>query len=228
MNVSDIIQIVLASLTLIGVIVALITTSWSIRAQNKQSLFEKRLEIFILCKTFYNLVEGNMKYLDLKTEECGYPIDLNLEFSWITNTDYFEGAPRIINDIYNEDYRYRFLQKLEDLGFIAEKCTLLFKGNNGITLQRFILAYRDTLRSIYGYQIVLDKMRNDPIEKMAKEALASGMTKAQTKTAKELCKNYGEPEFRKDLLDKLSALKKAANVIKKDDSLNKIKEQLTL
>ncbi|MBQ1387916.1 hypothetical protein IIY68_03965 [Candidatus Saccharibacteria bacterium] len=227
MNASDIIQIVLAFLTLIGVIVALITTSWSIRAQNKQSLFEKRLEAFVLCKTFYDLIDENIKHLDIKPEK-NYPLTISLEFSWITNTDYFEKSPRLIDDVYNEEYRYKFLQKLEDLNALSEKCSLLFKGTNGTLLQAFIASYRDTIRSMYGYQVLVEKMRDDPIEKMKKDAVAAGVTKMTPKTAKQLCESYGEPERQKELLKKIDNLKAAFNTLKKSNSLKKIKKQLIL
>jgi len=227
MSVSDIIQIVLAFLTLIGVIVALITTSWSIRAQNKQSLFEKRLEIFVLCKTFYELVDENIEHLDIKPEK-NYPLSISLEFSWITNSDYFEKSPRLINDVYNEEYRYRFLQKLEDLNTLSEKCALLFKGASSTALQVFIASYRDAIRSMYGYQVLVERMRDDPIEKMKKDAVVAGITKMAPKTAKQLCESYGEPKHQKELLKKIDALKESFEYLKKNNSLEKIKKQLTL
>lgn len=227
MNTSDIIQIVLASLTLIGVIVALIATSWSIRAQNKQSLFEKRLETFVLCKTFYDLIDENIEHLDIKPEKS-YPLTISLEFSWITNTDYFEKSPRLINDVYNEEYRYKFLQKLEDLNSLSEKCSLLFKGTNGALLRTFIASYRDAIRSMYGYQVLVEKMRNDPIEKMKKDAVVAGATKMVPKTAKQLCESYSEPKHQKELLKKINNLRAAFNDLKKNHSLEKIKKQLIL
>lgn len=227
MDTSDIIQIVLAILTFVGVIVALVTTAWSIYAQNKQSLFEKRLEVYLLCRTFYNLINENQKMLDTKSEH-DYPINVDLEFSWITNTDFFDGSPKLIFDIYNEEYRYKFLQKLEELGIISEKCSLLFKKDNGEELSHFISSYGNTLRSMYSYQIVLDKMRNDPTNEMLKANSRYGKTSMIPKDAKQLSKEYGEPKHRKKVLKDIVELKKSFKTLKDDSVLENIKKQLIL
>ncbi len=227
MNVSDIIQVILAILTFIGVGVALATTAWSIHAQNKQSLFEKRLEVYLLCKTFYSLINENQKILDIKSEH-DYPINVDFEFSWITNTDYFKGSPKLIFDIYNEEYRYSFLQRLEELGILSEKCTLLFKKEDGNKLSNFISSYSDTLRSMYSYQIVLDKMRNDPTNEILKANSRYGKTSMMPKDAKQLSLEYGEPKHRKKVLDDIDKLKKSFKTLGSTKVLEKVKKQLVL
>ena len=81
---------------------------------------------------------------------------------------------------------------------------------------------------MYGYQVLVEKMRDDPIEKMKKDAVAAGVTKMTPKTAKQLCESYGEPERQKELLKKIDNLKAAFNTLKKSNSLKKIKKQLIL
>ena len=227
MSISDIIQVILAILTFIGVGVALATTAWSIHAQNKQSLFEKRLEVYLLCKTIYGLIKENQKIFDIRSQH-GYPINIDFEFSWITNTDFFNGSPKIIFDIYNEEYRYKFLQKLEELGILSEKCILLFKKENGERLSSFISSYCDVLRSMYSYQIVLNKMRNDPTNEIIKANSKYGNSSMMPKDAKQLGQEYGEPKHRKKVLDDISELKRSFIALKDTNILEKIKKQLIL
>ena len=198
-----------------------------LRQQNKQAMFEKRLEVYLLCKIFYNLISENQKILDIKSEH-DYPINVDFEFSWITNTDFFDGSPKLIFDIYNEEYRYKFLQKLEELGTISEKCSLLFKNNYGEELSHFISSYSNALRSMYSYQIILDKMRNDPTNEILKTNSRYGKTSMMPKDAKQLSKEYGETKHRKKVLGDIAELKKSFKTLKDIDALENIKKQLIL
>lgn len=206
-------------------IVAIFMTVYTVRAQNKQNLFEKRLEVYLLCKTFYDLINDNQKVLDIKSEH-GYPINVDLEFIWITNTDFFNGSPKLIFDLHNEDFRYGFLQKLEELGIVAEKCSLLFERKDGEKLRIFIESYRNALRSMYSYQIVLNKMQNDPTNEILKDTYEPGKSIMMPKDAKQLCKEYGEAKHRKRVLDDIANLKKSFLILKRDHVLEKIKRKL--
>ncbi len=63
----DLIQIIIALITLGGVIAAILSTKWSIDKQNKQSLFEirsKNYTILALSMEDYGKIKGQIKFND--------------------------------------------------------------------------------------------------------------------------------------------------------------------
>lgn len=208
--------------------VAIFMTRCSIKAQNKQSLFEKRLDNYILCKTFFELVDENIEFLDSKKMRNGW-LDVYLELSWITSADYFERPNMVITDMTSDEFRYNFLQKLEDLKIIAEKSALLFCNHDGERLQKFVLAYRDTISSMYYYQLLVDRMQNDPMNKAIIESYGlDNIPKKQPKSRKKISQQYGEPKKREELLTNIDNLRNAFSDIKDNKVLEKIKKQLIL
>ena len=58
----DIWEIISNVCAVLGVLIAVWSLFKTIKAQNKQSLFQKRLDVYIPCKTFFNLI----KYLRMQ------------------------------------------------------------------------------------------------------------------------------------------------------------------
>lgn len=199
-----------------------------LKLQNRQSLFEKRLDNYIHCKTFYDLIEENLENLDIKSE-TSYQLNIDMEFIWITNTDYFEKSPRLIFDLNNEEYRYKFLQKLEDLKAIAEKSSILFPNDEGASIKKFVLAYRRVISAMYKYADLIDTMDNDPMDRSIKELYASGARPLESpKTFEELSKEYGEGKWRKELLESINDLRESFNTLRRKKILDKVKNRVTL
>ena len=78
------------------------------------------------------------------------------------------------------------------------------------------------------YQIVLDKMRNDPTNEILKANSRYGKTSMMPKDAKQLSLEYGEPKHRKKVLDDIDKLKKSFKTLESTKVLEKVKKQLVL
>lgn len=155
----DIWEIISSISAVVGIAIAaisLVVTCYSIRAQNKQSLFQKRVDVYMPCLTFLNLVNGILKLLkEAKIRfRKNYPSSAYTEFMAITSVGFFKDVQETINDLDDERYKYNFSERLSQLESITEKITLLFEGKHAKMLQDFIRNYRDTITKVYEYEIV--------------------------------------------------------------------------
>ena len=61
----------------------------------------------------------------------------------------------MINDPMNDDYRKKFLLKLEELKAIADISTFLYKGKYGEYIKDFALSYVEVLFEMFKYELFL-------------------------------------------------------------------------
>lgn len=196
--------------------------------QNRLTLLEKRVENYLLCRTFFNLVNEE-KELDFNFEQK-YRINVLIAFEHITNTHYFGEAPKIIEDMDNDIHRREFFEKIEDLENVAERSLLLFGKKHGEILKDFIMSYRGVLICMYNYYSVVYDMDNDRhnknIEKLYSNTGLQVIDGPKMKTEEELFAEYGEPKVRKELRSLAASLKRVAFEIKKRGTLNSIEKKL--
>ena len=217
----DIWEIIATFCAFLGVLVAVWSLTKTIKAQNKQSLFQKRLDVYIPCKKFLNLISERSKILrDASTRlSRNFPTGVYPEFEAITSIDFFEGSQNTRECLEDERRKYAFLRKLAEIDFLAEKSTLLFEGKDARILKEFISNFHDVVAKMYEYTIINKNIEKDIYN--LKEVCPSI-------SQKQKYDYYGEPKSRKELGEYIDNLLKSKDALIKNGTLNKLRKQMVL
>lgn len=197
-------------------IIALFQTRKQIKNSNKQFLFDKRLDKYLLAKGLLELYKANEKLLDYNNYPDDEAIIVDFQFMNLTNNNYLKDVTCIIKTPKNNDYKKNFLVKIEELKELSNEIRFLFPNKNGQLLENFIMKYQNILMELYKYQIILDLMMNDAIPRKNKP------------TYIELQKEYGELEHRHRLYNAINELKKSYYDVLDKKAINKIEKSIKL
>lgn len=203
-------------ITAVIAIIALFQTHVQIKISNKQFLFAKRLDKYLLAKGLLELYKDNEKLLDYNSCPDDEAIIVDYQFINLTNNNYLKNITCIINEPKNNDFKNAFLVKIEELKGLSTEIRFLFPNKNGQLLENFIMKYQNILMELYKYQIILDLMMNDAIPRKNKS------------TYIELQKEYGELEHRHRLYNAINELKKSYYDVLDKKAINKIEKSIKL
>ena len=203
---------------LVGIVTAIVAifslgqTRKQIKLSNKQHLFDKRVENYLIATGLIQLYRNNCMHFNDEKDEPMFSVDL--DFTWLTNNTYLEEITPAIHNPLKEPSHKELLIKLEDLKEVATKIKFLFYGKSSILLGDFILRYQELLFSMYQYQIILDKMNQ--------------VNEGHRLTIEEAQQKVGEKKYRIKLQDAFDNLKQADIMLKKENVEEKIKKQIKL
>lgn len=144
----------LSIVTVVAAVIALMQTKQQIKLSNKQHLFDKRVEQYLIAKGLIQLYENNDTILVFKENEPILSIDFI--FMQMTNNTYMEQMVDVISHPLEEPYHKKFLIRLEELKEISTKIKFIFSGKEAILLGDYILHYQELLFKMYQYQILLE------------------------------------------------------------------------
>lgn len=170
-------------------IIALFISCYQARLSNKQSLFNRRLNIWITVDKLMSVYANNAKNLKHDDEP---QMAIDLLFVWLTNTTYLQSISASINKVLDADLQLKLHLKLDEMRSLAMEARFCFKEKSGEAIAEFIEAYQSLLFSMYQYQILLNKM--------------SESAKEYQWTLEQAYENLHEPDQRKDLFERESAL----------------------
>ena len=136
-------------------IIALVISCYQARLSNKQSLFNRRLNIWITVDKLMSVYVKNARNLEHDDEP---QMAIDLLFAWLTNTTYLQSISASINHVLDDDSQLKLHLKLEEMKSLAMEARFCFKGKSGDAIAEFIEAYQSLLFSMYQYQILLNKM----------------------------------------------------------------------
>lgn len=170
-------------------IIALFISCYQARLSNKQSLFNRRLNIWITVDKLMSVYAKNAKNLEHNDEP---QLAIDRLFVWLTNTTYLQSISASINHVLDADPQLKLHLKLDEMRTLAMEAKFCFKGKSGDAIAEFIEAYQSLLFSMYQYQILLNKMSQSAREYQWTLVQAS--------------EKLHEPDKRKDLFEKESAL----------------------
>lgn len=205
-----------ATITAFIAIIALFQTHKQIGVNNKQFLFDKRLNKYLIARGLLELYKDNEKLLDFSKKRDNEPIIVDIHFINLTNNKYLKDVASIINDPKNNEFKNNFLVKIEELKQLSNEVRFLFQNKSGLSLGDFIMKYQKVLMELYNYQIILDLMKNDEIPRKNKP------------TYNELQKDYGELKHRYKLYRAIDDLKKSYDEVVNKKIINKIEKSITL
>lgn len=198
--------------TAVVAIIALIQTQQQIKLSNKQNLFDKRIENYIIATGLIQLYRSNCMYFNNEKDEPIFTADS--EFTWLTNNTYLEQITPAIENPLKEPSHKELLIKLENLKNVDAKIKLLFSGKASVLLGDFVLRYQELLFAMYQYKIILDKM-----EKVAEDYKL---------TLEESQQRVKEKQHRIKLQKAFENLKQADSMLKKENAEEQIKKQIKL
>lgn len=204
--------------TLVGIVTAIVAiialrkTNKQIELSNKQHLFDKRIENYLIAIGLIQLYRSNCTHFNDEKDE---PIfSTSLYFAWLTNNTYLEQITLAIDNTLKEPSHKELLIKLEDLKDVATKIKFLFSDEVSALLGNFVFSYQELLFSMYQYQIVLDKMNE--------------VNEGHRLTIKEAQEKVGEKQHRIKLQRAFDNLKQADSLLKKANVEEQIINQIKL
>lgn len=192
-------------------IIALLISCYQARLSNKQSLFNRRLNIWITVDKLMSVYVKNAKDLELDNEP---QMAIGQLFECLTNTTYLQSISTSINKVLDADLQLKLHLKLDEMRSLAMEARFCFKGKSGEAIAEFIEAYQSLLFSIYQYQILLNKM--------------SQSAKVYQWTLEQASEQLHEPEQRQDLFEKEDVLAASYKPLCQQNKRGAIQRQIQL
>lgn len=192
-------------------IIALLISCYQARLSNKQSLFNRRLTIWITVDKLMSVYAKNAKNLEYNDEP---QMAIGLLFEWLTNTTYLQSISTSLNHVLDADPQLKLHLKLDEMKSLAMEARFCFKGKSGDAIAEFIEAYQSLLFSMYQYQILLNKM--------------SQSAKEYQWTLEQASEKLHEPKQRKDLFEKENALAASYKTLCQQNIRGAIQHQIKL
>lgn len=153
-----VINILLPIVSLIIALVAIFQTKKQIVLSNKQYLFDRRLEKYIIIKDLLLLFANNR---ELIVDERDLAQCLDFEFSRLTNVSYLSDMIFAVNEPLNSDKQNVFLTKCEMLEKYAVEISLLWDNDIGKVFSEFIKTYKEVLFKLYQQQVFINGLKKD-------------------------------------------------------------------
>lgn len=152
----NILNVLLSAVSLIIALIAIFQTQKQIKLSNKQHLFDRRLEKYMVIKDLLSLFSKNREHVVDKKDlaQC-----LDLQFSWLTNVTYLSDMTFAINDTLNSEKQNILLSKCEMLEKNSVEISVLWNDEIGKVFSSFIKTYKEMLFKMYQQQICIDSIR---------------------------------------------------------------------
>ncbi len=142
----------------VAAFIALFISLWQSRTSNRQSLFDRRLRIWITVEKLIQLYKGAAIHL----KEDGEPqFAVDECYKWLTNTTFLQEITSAIAHIPSSEHQLKFHLKLDEMRTISAEASFAFRGKPGIAIAEFLDAYQALLFMMYRYQIMLNAMSTE-------------------------------------------------------------------
>lgn len=136
-------------------VIALFQTQKQIKLSNKQQLFDRRIEKYLLFKDLITLYK-NHRHLIVNDDTICEMVDF--QFSMFTNCNALEQICAAIDKPLHDEYHKILLTKLELLEKDSVEIALLWNSNIGKKAGCFVKQYKELLMSMYQQQILLNHL----------------------------------------------------------------------
>ena len=136
-------------------IIALFQTQKQIKLSNKQQLFDRRIDKYLLFKDLLSLYNGN-RHLFVDKDSIYTMVDF--QFSMLTNCSALEQMCSAIDKPLHDEDQKILLTKLEMLEKNAVELELLWNSEAGRRAGCFVKQYKELLMSMYKQQILLNRL----------------------------------------------------------------------
>ncbi len=142
---------VLSVIAALVAIFALFQTSQQIRTSNKQHLFDKRVEAYLIALVLIESYRSHRSILKrlLHDEKLN---SVDIEFYFFTDNDFLADIMLAIKLQTDRDQRNNFISKIGVIRDVGVKFRFLFTGNEANILSAFVLCYKELLYRLYKYE----------------------------------------------------------------------------
>lgn len=203
---------ILSIVTAVTAVIGIVLTWVQILKSNKQALFEKRIKYMVIVSGLVKLYKDNREGILRDTNDKNSPDFSNdIKFRELTNNTYLSTVSNVIQHPKDDSLRKNFLTALEDMEKLSWKIKLSFRCKASILTGDFVYQYQETLRKMYEYQIVLNKIDE--------------CNKKEDRKLEEWQEKIGEIEHIKKLWDQYGELENAYNKLVKNKSMEKLNKQ---
>lgn len=152
-----VINILLPIVSLIIALVAIFQTKKQIELSNKQHLFDRRLEKYIIIKDLLSLYSENREII-VDSEDLIRCVEC--QFSGLTNVSYLTDMIFAINEPLKSDKQNVFLSKCEMLEKYAVEISLLWDNDIGQIFSEFVKTYKELLNKLYKQKVCISLIDN--------------------------------------------------------------------
>ncbi len=160
---NQIMNIVLSITTTITAIIAIIISVIGINKSNKQSLFERRLKVYLTVKWMESLCNNDKENIAnqyILNKNNIKKDDLFKLFELMTNCTFLKDIQDTLNYISEKDVRRKFFFKIESLKNLCEEVTFILPENICSTISDFIFYYEEALVAMYEYYVAMSGTNN--------------------------------------------------------------------
>ena len=152
MGISDYINIGISVISIVIALSALWQTNQQLKLSNKQQLFDKRLNLYLLFITLLHLYNENKTILTSQRKES---YTNSFLFSCLTNcSDLEDMADAIDKPLHSKEHK-NLLVKCEKLRNSSVEASMVFDGEEGKNASEFIKTYSDFLKALYQQQVYI-------------------------------------------------------------------------
>ena len=151
-------ETILSVVALICSMIALFQTVWQVKNSNKQSLFDRRLNLFLEFNSLYQIYKENKAFLNAAVN--GNEDMIEWQYSFLLNCSYLEECCVAFRKPLEDPGHKIFLRKREELRGKSLQAELIFDKAYSLVISEFIKFYEQLLFKIYQFIIAVEK-RND-------------------------------------------------------------------
>ena len=148
----------LSLVAVVAAIVALFQTNTQIKLSNKQQLFNRRLEKYLLIKELLSLYSENRNLIIHTDSICE---SVKFIFTWLTNSSTLEAMCLAMKNPLKHEEQKIFLTKCEMLEKSAMEIELIWRGKVAHIMGHFVRQYKELLQAMYRQQIMLDSLHDE-------------------------------------------------------------------
>ncbi len=192
-------------------VVALLISLRQGRMANRQSLFDRRLKIWITVEKLMQLYRDNSALLKQGDEP---QFAIGVCFEWLTNTTFLKEISPAIYHPLDDNYRLKLHLKLDQMKSLSTESALVFEGKPKTAISEFVDAHQTFLSKAYRYQVLLNAMQEH--------------RKKFHWTLDDAIEAIGEKRHRAELCEAEVRLASAYEIVASKGMIGKIRRQIRL
>lgn len=149
----------LSIITLSVAIIALWQTAYQTKLSNKQQLFERRLNTYLVIKSLLDVYSEHHSVLQTcKSDEPLFALDT--VFCFMTNSAVLQDMANAMGNPLHQPEHREFLAKCEELRKISTEISLIYTGKVAEVFSIFVAHYENMLRTMYRYQVLMKSIQD--------------------------------------------------------------------
>ena len=203
----DLIQIIIALITLGGIIAAILSTKWSIDKQNRQSLFEirsKNYTILALSMEDYSKIKGQIKFNDTDQFFADSLVDSTLPLLLGAIGRELDKNRIVKSSLLNAPAFSAYVKEaIERIEYSITEIPLLFSDEISNVAVNFLINYKEFITELYNYALITEAERrgapNKSLEVVGNFYSLGKLTKSLSSSYEKLNKNKALQKMKNEI-----------------------------